>query len=90
MRYTRQMDGEKADYVVKVSAASDHMKGVVGIRKNIDVVQLGFVFETLDPNNEERKRIRDEFGFAETDFAIGYVANFAPAKRQIRRLSSVN
>ncbi len=73
---------EKADHIVTVSeAARRYMIEVDGIRRDdIDVVYIGFDFEKLSPNAEDRDRIRAEFDFKDDDFVIGYIANFANGK----------
>lgn len=73
---------EKADHLLTVSqAARRYMLEVDRIRRDdIDVVYLGFDFEKLSPNAEDRSRVRAEFGFSDDDFVIGYVANFARGK----------
>ena len=73
---------EKADHVMTVSrAAKNYMIAVDHIRRNdIEIVYLGFDFAKLSPNAGDRARVRHEFGFAEDDFVIGYVANFAKGK----------
>ncbi|HQZ97965.1 MAG TPA: glycosyltransferase family 4 protein [Pyrinomonadaceae bacterium] len=77
---------EKADHVLTVSnAAKAYMLDVDGIRRNdIEVVHLGFNFEQLAPSAVDRSRIRAEFGFAEEDIVVGYVANFAHGKGHIQ------
>ncbi len=81
---------EKADHVMTVSQAGrDYMIDVDGIRrKDIEVVYLGFDFERLTPNAEDRRRVRREFGFADGDFVIGYVANFASGKGHIQLIEA--
>ena len=77
---------KKADHVMTVSrAARAYMLDVDGIRRDdIEVVYLGFDFEKLSPNEEDRIRVRREFGFATDDFVLGYVGNFAPGKGHIQ------
>lgn len=77
---------EKADQVLTVSnAARSYMLDVDGIRRDdIEVVHLGFDFERLSPNADERRRVRGEYGFADDDLLIGYVANFANGKGHIQ------
>lgn len=80
---------ENADHVLTVSdAARDFMRDVDGITREIDVVHLGFDFEKLSPNQDDRERIRQEFGFAPDDFVIGYVANFALGKGHIQLMEA--
>lgn len=80
---------ERADHVLTVSeAARVYMRDVDGIKRNIDVVYLGFDFARLSPNAEDRKRVRREFGFADDDFVIGYVANFASGKGHIQLIEA--
>ncbi len=73
---------ERADCVMTVSeAARRYMLDVDGIRRdNIEVVYLGFDFDQMSPNAEKRAAARVEFGFADDDVVIGYVANFAAGK----------
>jgi len=77
---------EKADHVMTVSqAAKDYMIAVDGINRiDIEVVYLGFDFEKLSPNAEDRARVRREFGFADDDLVIGYVAHLAKGKGHIQ------
>ncbi len=81
---------KKADHVLTVSHAAqaymidiDHIK-----RDDIQVVHLGFDFQKLSPNTEDRMRVRTEFGFAENDFVIGYVANFARGKGHVQLIDA--
>lgn len=81
---------EAADHLLTVSKAAraymldvDHVK-----RDDIEVVHLGFDFEKLAPNTEDRIRVRRELGFADDDFVIGYVANFAPGKGHIQLIEA--
>lgn len=73
---------ENADRVLTVSnAARAYMIETDGIRRDdIEVVHLGFDFEKLAPNRENRDAVRREFGFADNEVVVGYVANFAPGK----------
>lgn len=77
---------EKADHVLTVSnAAKAYMLDVDGIRRDdIEVVHLGFDYERLKPDTDERSRVRNEFGFSDDDLVIGYVANFANGKGHIQ------
>ncbi len=77
---------EKADHVLTVSkAARAYMFDVDGIRRdNIDVVYLGFDFEQMSPNPEDRLRVRREFDFADDDLVVGYVGNFANGKGHLQ------
>lgn len=76
---------ERADHVLTVSnAARSYMADVDGIKRDIDVVHLGFDFDRLSPNVEARGRVRREMGFADGDLVIGYVANFAHGKGHIQ------
>jgi glycosyltransferase involved in cell wall biosynthesis len=61
-------------------AARRYMHEVDGIRRDIDVVHLGFDYETLAPDTAARKAVREELKFGESDFVIGYLANFARGK----------
>ena len=81
---------EKADHVMTVSqAARDYMLKVDGIKRNdIEVVYLGFDFEKMSPNAEQRERIRREFGFADDDLVIGYVAHLAKGKGHIQLIQA--
>ncbi|HEX8287413.1 MAG TPA: glycosyltransferase, partial [Pyrinomonadaceae bacterium] len=81
---------EQADYVVAVSEATrNYMKQVDGIRgDHIETVHLGFDFEKRKPNSDQRKIIRDEFGFTEKDFVVGYVANLLPGKGHLRLIEA--
>ncbi len=72
---------ERADHLLTVSnAARDFMREVDGIRREIDLIYLGFDFERLAPSGESRKRVRDEFDIADDEFVIGYVGNVAEGK----------
>jgi glycosyltransferase involved in cell wall biosynthesis len=72
---------QKADHVMTVSkAARDYMREVDGIKREVDVVYLGFDFERLAPNTKARARVRQEFGIADDEFVIGYVGNSATGK----------
>lgn len=77
---------EKADHVMTVSqAAKDYMINVDRIkRKDIEVIYLGFDFKKMSPNAADRARVRHEFGFADDDFVIGYVAHFTKGKGHIQ------
>lgn len=81
---------EKADRVMTVSeAARQYMLDVDGIRRDdIEVVYLGFDFEQMSPNAEKRAATRTEFGFADDDLVIGYVANFAAGKGHVQLISA--
>ncbi len=81
---------EKADHVMTVSlAARDYMVNVDGIlRDDIEIVYLGFDFEKLSPNADERRRIRSEFGFTDEDFVIGYVGQFAKGKGHMQLIEA--
>ena len=81
---------ENADHALTVSNAAkaymldiDHIK-----RDDIEVVHLGFDFEKLSPNADDRIRVRREFGFADDDLVIGYVANFARGKGHIQLIEA--
>ena len=71
-----------ADKVVTVSeAAKTYMIEVDGIsRQDIAVVYLGFDFSNFSPNEDERERVRTEFGFSGQTFVIGYAGNFVAGK----------
>lgn len=76
---------EKADHVVTVSeAARDYMRDVDGINREIEVIYLGFDFTRFDGDGTKRNNVRSEFGFADDNFVIGYIANFAPGKGHIQ------
>jgi glycosyltransferase involved in cell wall biosynthesis len=80
---------EKTDFVTTVShAARKYMEEVDGIRQRVEVVYTGFDFEKLAPNEDERKRIRREFGFGENDFVVGYIGNFAPGKGHLQLIEA--
>ncbi len=81
---------ENADRVLTVSeAARRYMIETDGIdRSDIEVVHLGFDFEKLSSNADDRDRIRREFGIKDDDFVIGYVANFARGKGHIQLLDA--
>ena len=81
---------ERADHVLTVSnAAKAYMLDVDHIdRDDIDVVHLGFDFEKLSPNAEDRIRLRREFGFADSDLVIGYVANFVRGKGHVQLIEA--
>jgi len=81
---------EKADHVMTVSAAARaFMLETDGIRRDdIEVVYTGFNFEKLAANEDDRRRVRREFGFAADDFVIGYVANFIPGKGHIELITA--
>ena len=72
---------DKADHVMTVSkAARDYMRDVDGIKRDIEVVYLGFDFEQLAPNAAARARVRQEFDIGDDEFVVGYVGNFATGK----------
>ena len=77
---------KKADRVMTVSnAARDYMLEVDGIRRDdIEVVYLGFDFEQMASNAEDRELVRREFGFGDDDVVIGYVGNFAKGKGHLQ------
>lgn len=81
---------ERADTVMTVSeAARRYMLDVDGIRRDdIEVVYLGFDFEQMTPNAEKRGATRAEFGFADDDLVIGYVANFASGKGHVQLINA--
>jgi len=81
---------ERADTVMTVSeAARRYMIDVDGIRRDdIEVVYLGFDFEQMSPNEEKRAATREEFGFADNDLVIGYVANFAAGKGHVQLINA--
>lgn len=81
---------ENADHVMTVSnAAKAYMLDIDQIkREDIEVVYLGFDFEKLSPNADDRIRVRREFGFADDDLVIGYVANFARGKGHIQLIEA--
>lgn len=80
---------ERADRVLTVSnAARDYMRDVDGITREIDVVHLGFDFERLSPNDDQRQCVRAEFGFDDDDIVIGYVANFAKGKGHVQLIEA--
>ena len=79
----------KADHVLTVSnAARDYMRDVDGITRAIDVVHLGFDIERIAPDTEARERIRAEFGFADDDIVIGYVAGLLPGKGHVQLIEA--
>ncbi len=72
---------KQGDRVVAVSHAvrdymvtHDHCHG-----DDIEVIHLGFDFAALSPTEEDRQRLRAEFGFS-SEFVIGCVASFIPSK----------
>jgi glycosyltransferase involved in cell wall biosynthesis len=76
---------EQADHVVTPSLGTrDYIKNVDKIRNSVDVVYYGFDFEKLRARDGDRERVRDEFGFGDDDFVIGYIGNFAPGKGHIQ------
>ncbi|MEQ1642740.1 MAG: glycosyltransferase family 4 protein [Pyrinomonadaceae bacterium] len=81
---------ERADTVMTVSeAARRYMLDVDGIRRDdIEVAYLGFDFEQMSPNAEKRAATRAEFGFADDDLVIGYVANFAAGKGHVQLINA--
>ncbi|MBK6725191.1 MAG: glycosyltransferase family 4 protein [Acidobacteria bacterium] len=81
---------ERADTVMTVSeAARRYMLDVDGIRRDdIEVVYLGFDFEQMSTNAEKRAETRAEFGFADDDLVIGYVANFAAGKGHVQLINA--
>jgi glycosyltransferase involved in cell wall biosynthesis len=46
----------------------------------IEVIYQGFDFENFSADESDRRRIREEFGFTESDFVIGTIGNFFPTK----------
>ncbi len=81
---------EQADHLLTVSnAAKAYMLDVDHIRRDdIEVVHLGFDFDQMSPSAEDRLRVRREFAFADDDFVIGYVANFARGKGHIQLIDA--
>ena len=76
---------ERADHVMTVSeAARRYMHEADGIRRDIDVVYLGFDFEKMSPKVEKRAATRAALGFGDKDLVIGYVGNFANGKGHIQ------
>ncbi|HEX8686786.1 MAG TPA: glycosyltransferase, partial [Pyrinomonadaceae bacterium] len=76
-RWTARM----ADGVVAVSHATrdfmvSHDPSVAG---RVEVVHLGFDFAALSPTEEDRRRVREEFGFG-SDFVLAFVSNFFKTK----------
>jgi glycosyltransferase involved in cell wall biosynthesis len=72
---------EHADRMLAASEATRvYMREVDGIKREIDVVYLGFDFDTLAPDQDARRRVRGEFEYADENFVIGYIGNFAPGK----------
>lgn len=81
---------EQADFAVGVSEATKrYMTEIDNIRKDhVEVVHLGFDFEKLDVDQSERIRVRNEFGFTDENFVLGYVANFAPRKGHLQLIEA--
>jgi glycosyltransferase involved in cell wall biosynthesis len=81
---------EKADHVITVSeGARRYMTDVDRIeRDDIEVVYLGFDFEKVAPNADERARVRGELGFGDGDFVIGYVSTLIPAKGHLQLIEA--
>ena len=81
---------ENADHVMTVSqGARRYMIDVDRIaRDDIEVVYLGFDFEKVAPNEDERARVRSEFGFDDGDFIIGYVSTLIPAKGHLQLIEA--
>lgn len=79
---------ENADRALTVSqAAKKYMENEDRIRRNdIEVIYYGFDFEKFSPSASYRAKIRREFGFAESDFVVGYVANLLPRKGHLQLL----
>lgn len=76
---------KKADRSVTVSrAARDYMREVDGVHRAIDVVYNGIDFEQFGSDTAARSRVRNEFGFGDSDFVIGYIGNFAPGKGHVQ------
>ncbi len=46
----------------------------------IEVIYQGFDFDKFSADENDRRRIREEFGLSETDFVIGTIGNFFPTK----------
>src|SRR5205085_8458637 len=72
----------RADHVITVSeAARQYMIDIDHIRRDdIEVVYLGLDLNRMAPDADLRAKTRREFGFLETDFVVGYVANLLPLK----------
>lgn len=80
---------ERADHLLAVSnAGRNYMREVDGISAKIDVVYLGFDLDKFSPNAADRKKIREEFGIADTELVVGYVANFAPGKGHLQLIEA--
>ncbi|MEZ5428966.1 MAG: glycosyltransferase family 4 protein [Pyrinomonadaceae bacterium] len=82
---------KRADFAVAVSeAVKRYMVEIDGIREgHVEVVHLGFDFDKLAADRSQGRRVRDEFGFSDDDFIIGYVANFAPRKGHIQLIEAL-
>jgi glycosyltransferase involved in cell wall biosynthesis len=70
-----------SDHIIVLSnAVKHHMISKEKVPENkIEVIYQGFNFESLSPTDQDRERIRSEFGFG-SDFVIGYVARFFTTK----------
>lgn len=81
---------EQADHVMTVSEETRrYMFETDGIlRDEIDVVHIGFDFDKVAPNPDARARVRREFGFADDDFVIGYVATLVPGKGHLQLIEA--
>jgi len=81
---------EHADHLLTVSdAARRYIREVDGVRrKDIDVIHLGFDFEKLSPNADDRRRVRSEFAFNAGDIVIGYIASLVNGKGHAQLLEA--
>jgi glycosyltransferase involved in cell wall biosynthesis len=76
---------EHADHVVVTSEGTrDFMRDIDGIRREMDNVYTGFDFERFSPDPAARTKVREEFGFNEGDFVVGYIGNFVNGKGHIQ------
>lgn len=74
-------EAQTADKVVTLSNAVREFLMSDGIdAEKIEVIYQGFDFESFSADENDRKRIRKEFGLTEGDFVIGTIGNFFPTK----------
>lgn len=75
-------EAKKADKIIVLSnAVREFMTSFDGVdTEKITVIYQGFDFESFSADQNDRERVREEFGLAENDFVIGTIGNFFPTK----------
>lgn len=80
--FADRIAAKMADHVVTLgSTVKEHLVTNENVPpEKIEVVYQGFDFDRFSATNEDRRRIRKEFGFAEDEIVIGTFGNFFPTK----------